>query len=160
MNNKAFVEIGLLKQLQTIHYVYDGSWSLHELLEFILNQTGSAHVRIASFALSEVAVRAFGRLKDENKIRSLECIFDKSCRRTKFDLLNFCQSIAEVRLLENHAKLILIENNNWQVAINTSANFTTNQRYEAGVITTIPSDFKYYNDCFTTLFDNAIPYDL
>jgi hypothetical protein len=159
MNKSLINEIGILKQSENRHFVTDGSWSLHELLEYVLKQTGSAHVQISSFALSEVAIRSFAQLIDEQKIITLNCLFDKSCRRTKFDLLTYCASISNIRLSENHMKLILIKNNNWSVAINSSANFTPNKRTEAGVITSITSDYNYYADCFQEIFSKAVVYE-
>ena len=155
MNSKLIAEVGKLDQFQTMHHITDGSWSLHELIEYVLQQTGSAHVRIASFALGEIAIRCLSRLVDENKIITLNCLFDKSCKRTKFDLLLFCSSIANIRLADNHMKLILIENNKWHVAINTSANLTPNKRTEAYVITTMYNDYRYYSNCYNELFAKA-----
>ena len=152
-------EIGTLLPNKVIHFITDGSWSLHELLDYLLNQTGSASVKIASFALSEVAVRCFARLIDEQKITALDCLFDKSCRRTKFDLLTFCSSMANIRLTENHMKLIIIKNEDWHIVVNTSANFTPNKRAEAGIITTILEDYNQYNSNYDALFSKAVIYE-
>jgi hypothetical protein len=126
------------EQLQSgacIHYINSGQWSLHELLSWILKFTGPADVMVTSFSLSETAIRSFINLIDTGYIRSLKCLFDVSTKKNKFDLLMFAQNVSgKIYLNNNHAKFILVENDDHSVVVNSSANLTVNRRFEAGMI--------------------------
>ena len=118
-----------------IHYISKGQWSLHELISWLLHITGPADVMVTSFSLSETAIRSFLHLIDAGLIKSLKCLFDISTKKNKFDLLMFAQQVSgKIYLNTNHSKLILIENDQHRVIIQSSANLTVNRRFEAGAI--------------------------
>lgn len=136
---KLKIEIGTLKKDAFLPYFTDGSWSLYQLLEYVLEQTGSADVYLSAFSLNEDSVRSFVNLKDEGQIKTLSCLLNDQIVRFKTDMLIFVTRTADaVFLAPCHAKLIIIENKEWQLMIIGSANFNRNLRYECGSICTIP----------------------
>jgi len=137
----------------TFPFVSEGEFSMHELLEFLLEKTGPAKVSITSFSITEAAVRSFLYLMETGIILHLECLFDLSVKRHKLGLLNFANNIAtSIALAKCHAKLILIENDNWSVSVIGSANFQVNDKIEAGVISTRPEFLQFFRDRFTCWF--------
>jgi hypothetical protein len=143
-------EIGLMRQNEWAPFWTDGSWSLHELLEFIMEQTGPADVCLSSYSISEASVRCFYNLLESGNIKKLTCLFDQRIKKNKPDVLLFASNLTtEIYFTDCHAKLITISNDIWKVVIIGSANFTVNKRYECGVICTIPdivNKFQYdYN---------------
>lgn len=133
-------EIGTLVQNDWSAYFTDGSWSLHQLLEYILEQTGPAEIHLSAFSLSEDAVRSFVNLKESGKITRLHCLLNNQMARFKTDQMFFIMSVSDtVKLSACHAKLVIIENDLWNVMIIGSANFNRNLRYECGVICSIKS---------------------
>lgn len=118
-----------------IHYISKGQWSLHELISWLLQQIGPADVMVTSFGLSETAIRSFLQLIDAGLIKSLQCLFDISTKKNKFDLLMFAQNVSgKIYLNSNHSKLILLENEKYKIIIQSSANLTVNRRFEAGML--------------------------
>lgn len=153
------VQLQELKQNSIIALASEGEWSLHDLLPHLLLFTGPAHVSVTSFSLSEEAVRVFNFEKDKGNILSLNCLFDYTMRNHKVDLMLFLQNIAtEIRTAPNHAKLFIIENNNYRVAVMGSANLTPNPRFELASVFTKDEDFTIFKDLFLEIWQKAIPY--
>lgn len=135
----------------------EGTFSMHELLEFLLQRTGTASVRIMSFSITEVAIRSFLNLMENNRIEKLECIFDLTVKRHRLGLLFFMNNVVSaVSLTKNHSKLILIENSHWKITVVGSANFNVNDKIEAGVISTQSEFFRFYDERFTRWFNQGI----
>lgn len=138
-------------------YYSEGEFSMHQLLEYVLSETGPAEVMLTSFSITEVAVRTFLNLTEEKKITGLQCIFDFSVKQHKAGLLFFASNItANIALAKCHAKLILIHNEKWRVAVVSSANLQINDKIEAGIIATTQEIFNFYYPKFIRSFDNSL----
>jgi hypothetical protein len=140
--------IGYIKQNQTIHYCSDGHWSAHELLEYLLQVTGPAKVYLTTWAMSENPVRSIVNMIDAGRITELNCVFDLKTqdRAPKvFQLMN--SIVTRVKLAHCHAKIFVIENDEWLIANNGSANWTKNPRFEAGILTSNKQIASFYRDC-------------
>lgn len=152
-----FAELGNIEPDSVLAYVSENSFSMHELFAHLLETTGPANVRIMSFSITEVAIRTFLNLIDSGKIQKLQCILDLSVKRYRLALLNFMNNVVtEISLIKNHAKLILIENEQWKVAVVSSANFNVNDKIEAGVILTKPLLFSVYDKHFVRWFNQGL----
>ena len=153
-------QVETLKRNSTLILSSKGEWSLHNLLPMLLEITGTASVSVASFSLSEEAIRGFLFLKECGDITNLRCIFDYTMRSHKVDLMLFLANIAdEIRTTPNHAKIILIENDAWQVAVIGSANLTMNPRIELAAVFTSTQEFNTIKEIFETAWMQAIPYN-
>ena len=120
----------------------NGSWSMHQLLEYILTFTGPSKVFLTAFSLSEEPVRKLLLLKEAGQITELRCLFNDQLKRFKTDILLFSSNVAdEIRTVPVHAKVILIKGR-FNVMVIGSANLTRNERYEAGVISSDQNAFK------------------
>lgn len=105
--------------------------SFHSVIEKILQCTGPAELSLASYAVSESALRVLHRLKSEGQITKLSFLFDRSVRNNKLDLLAFAAQFAdEIFLDSSHIKLALINNDQHNVVVITTANITENERWE------------------------------
>ncbi len=141
----------------TFPYVSEGEFSMHQLLEFLLTQTGAAKVHIASFSITEVAIRSFLNQIEKKYISDLTCIFDLSVRRHRLGLLYFMNNVVNlIALTKNHSKLILIENIRWKVTVISSANFNVNDKIEAGIISTEKRFYDFYLKQFNQWFDKGL----
>jgi len=141
----------------TFPFASEGEFSMHELMEFLLEKTGPATVRVTSFSITEAAVRSFLHLMETGVILRLECLFDLSVKRHKLGLLYFVNNVASsIALAKCHAKLILIENRDWKISVVGSANFQVNDKIEAGVISTRPEFLQFYWSRFTLWFLKGI----
>jgi len=141
----------------TFPYVSEGEFSQHQLLEFLLTHTDAAQVQIASFSITEVAIRSFLNLIEKKYINNLTCIFDLSVRRHRLGLLYFMNNVVNsIALTKNHSKLILIKNLHWEITVVSSANFNVNDKIEAGVISTEKRFYDFYLKQFNNWFNKEI----
>lgn len=105
--------------------------TFHSVLEKILECTGPAELALASYSVSEPALRVLHRLKSDGQITKLSFLFDRSVRNHKLDLLAFAAQFAdEIFLDSSHIKLALINNDQHNVVVITTANITNNERWE------------------------------
>ena len=132
--------IKLISQNALIIWVSNGKWSTHELLTSLLNITGPASVHISSYALSEKPTRQLILLKDAGLITELYCVIDNRVDTRTAVTLQIIKSICDdYALIDTHAKVTVITNGNWSIAVIGSANYTENKRYESGVIICTPA---------------------
>lgn len=155
--SKKFRKIPPMQKDKTIPFASAAEFSMHELLEFLLEKTGPATVCISSFSVSEIAIRSFFNLMEKGTILNLKCLFDLSVKRHKLGLLNFVNNIAtSIAIAKNHAKFILIENEDWKIVVVGTANFQHNDKNEVGIISTEPRLFEFYADTFVDWFANGL----
>jgi hypothetical protein len=129
--------VKLIADDTTIFWVSNGDWSMHELLLEILNITGPAQVHISSYAMSETPARILAQLKNAGMITKLNCVLDNRIDVRTAGSFQLMKSISDrLVLVDTHAKVTVVENDAWHVAVVGSANYTENKRYEAGILTT------------------------
>ena len=134
-NAKLQQVFGMIGQDQILPFVSLGDWSTHDLLFFLLEQTGPARVYFTTWAISEYAIRQLYNLIEKGMILELKGIFDYRNGIRKPAELQFLEKIStEIKPAKCHAKITVLENDNWGISIVGSANYTRNPRIEAGVL--------------------------
>lgn len=110
-----------------------GDFSMIDILRHIAKQIGPCRIDIGTWTAAAAEIKqAFDMLEDKN-IVSMRWLVDRSfpARQGKYyrSLLDkFGQD--SVRLARFHAKFILLENENYTVAVRTSMNLNENKRIE------------------------------
>jgi len=123
------------KQGESIHYITEGHWHLHELITGLLMITGPAKLYLSTWAMSEDPVRALLNLIEQKYITELNCVFDYKTTTQAPKVLQLVTTISSrVKVCHCHAKMFVIENDSWLIVNNGSANLTKNPRLESGVI--------------------------
>ena len=134
-NEKLHQVFGQVTDGQSVHYASLGDWSTHDLLFFLLEQTGPAKVYFTTWAISEYAIRQLYQFIEHGLILELKGIFDYRNGIRKPAELQFLQKITtDIKAAKCHAKVTVIENDNWGISVVGSANYTCNPRIEAGVL--------------------------
>ncbi|MGI4870431.1 MAG: hypothetical protein ACRYFX_04545 [Janthinobacterium lividum] len=129
--------VGRLEPDKLTHYATGGRWSAHELLQFILEHTGPARVSISTWTITEAPVRALLALREAGLITELDLLFDHRIKTRCPKAVQLVAALgARVHLAKCHAKVTVVENDEWAVTVLTSQNYTRNPRIEAGVIFT------------------------
>jgi hypothetical protein len=127
---------GALEMGTEIHYDTVNKWSLHDIVVHCLAYTGPADLYIATWSIKEYPARVLVNLKEQGLVRDLYAMFDHRIQTTSPEAYQLIEANAtQVGLLRCHAKLAVLVNDTWGVAVASSANFTTNTRAEVGVIT-------------------------
>ncbi len=138
--------ISLVTQRCLIHYCSNGMFSAHEILFSLLQLTGPAKVYLTTWTMTETPARLLAEGLDSKKILELYCVLDVRMEKNPnvYQLIRF--NSTKIRLSHCHAKVIIIENNDWNISIISSQNMTENPRIEAGVISTNHSIMKFHRD--------------
>lgn len=140
-------------------FMHKGEWAIHEVLPSLLCAIGEADVRIATFSVSEDSLRPLFFLTDEAKIRNLTLLLDHTVKRHKLDLLLFAANITpDIRIDACHAKLLLVENEQYRFGICGSANLNQNHRWEAGFWFTAGDSYNYFSATFNQAYADALTY--
>lgn len=138
--------IGIIPNDKALHFVTFGRWSMHDLIFYVLKQTGPAHVKIASWSVAEKAVRTFVSKVESGEILSCEWLLDPRVKVRNPKPLQMIQANFVHRFAACHAKVTTIENENWNISIVASANLTNNPRIERGVIFPFKDVFEFDNN--------------
>jgi hypothetical protein len=118
-------------------YASGGLWSMHDLLFWILDQTGPAKVTSATWSITEDPATQITRRLHEGLITELHFLFDIRVKIRNPKVFSFVNhQAATCRLSACHAKAFVVEAEHQTVTVVSSANFTSNPRIEAGVILT------------------------
>ena len=130
---------------------FSSEFQIYHLLEYILQQTGPAKLVMTTFSVSEEFVRKLVQLKDKGFICQLSIIADHRTAVKALRLTLFTKNIADTLFLgNNHAKVLLIKNDHWNVSVITSQNQTRGNRIECGMICT-KSDI--YNNLLKSILE-------
>jgi len=129
--------IGELEPDQALQYATAGRWSMHQLLTYILNQTGPAAVWLTTWTITEEPMRAILHELRSGRIQELHAVLDYRIERRKPEAFQLAsQIITRIKLTKCHAKVLVVQNTEWNVTVLGSANFSKNPRIEAGTIFT------------------------
>jgi len=124
-----------IKQRQLIVFTSEKGFDLIDLLTLLLEKIGSCNVTISTYAISELAIRRLFILRQKNLITNLVFLLDKRNVVHKEAALNFLKQFADdVILADNHSKVTVLQNENYNLSIVSSMNYTRNPRIESGVI--------------------------
>ncbi|MEG2341322.1 MAG: hypothetical protein RSA53_10510 [Odoribacter sp.] len=127
-------QIGTLEHNVCINFWSFGSYSLHELLFYLLKQTGPAHINMCTWSISQDAIERIIFRHNRGDILSIRFLLDprvKVCKAKPLQMIaaNFPYGITRI-----HAKVVTLENKEWKLSIVTSQNATNNPKLERGVI--------------------------
>ncbi|MCK6649177.1 MAG: hypothetical protein L6Q66_05950 [Bacteroidia bacterium] len=118
-----------------IEFCTAGEFSLHQLIQHLLTETGPADIYLSTWTLKEEPARVLYALKKAGLIKTLNCVFDYRIRTLDAKHFDFVQKILDsYTLTKVHAKVVSIIGENRSLAVSCSANMSNNPRIEAGVI--------------------------
>jgi hypothetical protein len=145
INRKLGAVLDKIASDKTVHWVSGGAWSAIDLFMGIIAKTGTAMVWISSYAFSEKPARTIADLVHDGTIEKLECIIDSRVDTRSASALTLIQNCSKrCVLLDTHAKVTLITNGTDYYTIVGSANYTTNKRWEAGIVCMDKDTFNFH----------------
>lgn len=148
--------IGDIEPNSTIHFITAGSWSMHDLLAYVLRYTGPADVRCFTFAWGPDATRTAINLRNAGTIRHLWIALHSVMKKWTVSAMQIMEKYCEkISLIPLHAKGFIVENENWRVSVIGSANFSNNQCIEGGVITTDRNVYDMHRRWLDSVFESG-----
>lgn len=116
-----------------IFCLFGGQFSLIDALAHVLAGTGPADVVISTWTAASADLGFAYELLREKRVRSLEFLADFSFGSRQPSYLAALRERfgdESVRMTKLHAKFCLVQNDEWHVAMRTSANLNENKRLE------------------------------
>ena len=151
--------IGTLERGKNIHFVTAGSWALHDLVKYLLTQTGPADLLAFTWSLTIPAAVTLIRQQEAGNLRNMSFIVDAKMSKWSAAALSIltkhCDRIVRTA---NHAKGFLLSNAEWRVSVISSANFSNNPRIEGGCISTNPVVFDMHREWIEQLLHDGDPF--
>ena len=127
-----------------------------DLLEWILEQVGSARVWQTSFSISEEFLRRLFFIEKSGRVSEFNLVLDHKATNKTLKLWSFMTQVIErTYLTDNHSKILLVEADSGQkVAVVTSQKLTRGNRHESAFISTEPVIFDTLHAQVTDLINN------
>jgi len=127
--------IGPIEKGTHIHAVSEGEWSLHNTIAHVAEQIGPCDAWIATWSISEDAVRQLVKMRLDGKIRRMTMLVDWRVRTRRPGAAALAKENTDrIRVANCHAKAAVLRNDEYAVAIVTTANLTNNPRTEVYVL--------------------------
>lgn len=146
--------LGQLVKGQTKHFYSSGAFNLIQLLFYLLEQTGPAHLFLTTYSVSMDSIAALRRKADSGQLLSVRFLIDNRVRSISPKPFDFLVSSFPgcYRCLALHAKVALVYNDRWRITVVGSQNATHNPKLERGIIHTSEDvfdfDYKMLSDEF------------
>jgi hypothetical protein len=137
--------IGDLDHNLVIQFCTGGRWSMHQLLNYMLLKTGPAKIWMTTWTITEQPMRALLQMINDGLITELNAILDYRIERRKPEAFQLATNlITRIKLTKCHAKVLVVQNDTWNIAVITTANFSNNPRIEAGAIFTDMASAEFH----------------
>ena len=127
-----------------------------DLLEWILEQVGTAKVWQTSFSISEEFLRRLFFIEKSGKVSEFNLVLDHKATNKTLKLWSFMtQVIQRTYLTDNHSKILLVQAESGDtVSVITSQNLTRGNRHESAFISTDPVIFHTLHAQVDDLINN------
>ena len=144
-----------LKQAPSQAYL-SNAVQVADVLEWILEQVGTAKVWQTSFSISEEFLRRLFFIEKSGKVSEFNLVLDHKATNKTLKLWSFITQVIErTYLTDNHSKILLVEAlSGERVSVVTSQNLTRGNRHESAFISTDPAIFCTLHAEITDLIDN------
>lgn len=147
-------EIPQLAPDTVTHYATGGRWSMHELILHVLQLIGPAKLYLTTWTITEDPMRALFQAIDSGMVTELYCVLDYRIEKRKAEAFQLAKvNASRIKLTKCHAKVTVLENDQWSVSIVSSANLSANPRIEAGVICTDQASADFHKDWIMRLIN-------
>ena len=139
-----------------------GQYSLIDLIEHILGYTGPAELVISTWTAAGADIDYALRLTKDGRVKSILWLVDSSFPVRQ---PGYCRAMRErfgdaaIRVTKNHAKFVLIGNDDWHVTLRTSMNLNENTRLESWEVSDDATLHAYLAEVVAELFATATPLD-
>jgi len=154
--------IGKLYSGIDLHCLNKGQFSIINVIEEVLEQTGQADVIISTWTASGAEIKKAEQFLNNGKINRLNFIVDRSFKTRQ---PRYYKTLKEkfgniIHETNSHSKFILIKNDKWDIVIETSMNLNENKRMEMFKILDSKKLYNYYADiCMDIMAEEAYSYE-
>lgn len=144
MKRTAKIEDLLRPLSEAQHQAYlSNAVQVADILEWILQQVGTAEIWQTSFSISEEFLRRLFFICKDKKVSRINLVLDHKATNKTLKLWAFISQVIErTYLADNHSKILLVKSEAGDtVSVITSQNLTRGNRHESAFISTSPEIF-------------------
>jgi len=147
--------VGVIEHGCEIYGLARGQYSLIDLVEHILGYTGPASLVISTWTAAGADVDYALRLCHDGRVTGITWIVDASFPVRQ---PGYCAAMrdrfgdAAIRVTQNHAKFVLVGNDEWHVVLRTSMNLNENKRMESWEVSDDADLYGYLSEVVVALF--------
>ncbi len=117
----------------SIHSLSDGTWSLIDGIEELLDRCGPSDVTVSTWTAANADIERAERLLQDGRIRALRLLVDRSFESRQPRYCGRARHLfgdQALRVWNSHAKFVLVLGGKIDVLYTTSANLNQNKRLE------------------------------
>lgn len=132
-----------------------GSFSLIDLVDGVLDYTGPAHITIATWVAAKSEIGEVAEWIERDRVASARWIIDHFFVKRQPLICQMMRDIygdAAVRVMRTHAKFVLFDAGDWQCVLQSSMNLNKNPRMENYLLTTDTAFYSAYAEVVESLF--------
>ena len=145
-----------IRDHECVHYVSDGTWSLHQLVMALLPVVAPAKLYLSTFALRETPARQLVMALKSGIVTEINLlIHDRAKVRTPEVMQMMSINTGKMALKSVHAKATVIMGPERCYTIIGSANFTTNPKIETGIVTSCSYAAAFHRDWIMNIIENG-----
>ena len=135
----------------------NGSFSLIDVIDYLLEKTGKANIDVSSWVASYASINHIIDFLEEQKINNMRFLMDSGFKRTRKELYQHIQKWypGKTALTSIHAKFVIIYNEEYNFVVETSANLNKNNRLESFRITEDKTYCDFFRKTFNDIFDKS-----
>jgi hypothetical protein len=134
------------------HFTGSSRFALHDLAIYWASKIGPVHALISSFNISVDAARQFMVAYSHGKFFSLKFLLNAQKKNNFRRALTVIGDKFPIKLMNIHAKIALLWNDDYHIDILYSGNCSNNQNKERGVIFTDRETFEFDYGYLTSLY--------
>jgi hypothetical protein len=150
--------IGTIEPGDDICGVTNGQFSLVDIVDHVLSQTGPARVCIATWTMGVYdADQAYGFIRDK-RIKSMRFVIDPSMFVRRPELATVLVNgfgVEAFRAVNSHAKFATVRGDRLDVTIRSSMNLNKNDRLESFDITASRKMADFFESLVDRIFENV-----
>ena len=145
-----------ITQKHTTHFVSRGDWSMHDLVLELIRLHGPATLYISTYAIREYPVRQLVMAMETGSIKAIYMLLDYRAKVRTPEVFQLAKlNMANIYQIAIHAKVCVIQCPDISFTILGSANWTTNPKIEAGIVTTSSEVADFHVKWMLKIMDNA-----
>ena len=149
------VAVGPIEHGCEVYGLCRGQYSLIDLIEHVLTFTGPAEIVISTWTAAGADIDYALRLTKDGRVLSVLWLVDSSFPVRQ---PGYCRAMRErfgdaaIRVTQNHAKFVLIGNDEWRITLRTSMNLNENKRLESWEVSDDAALYAYLVEVVGDLF--------
>lgn len=147
--------IGPIDKETEIYGFTKGQFSVIDIINHVIDQIGPARLDISTWTAANSDVTTVLEMVNERRIESARWLVDLTFNRRSPELAQRIRDVFgddAIRVAKNHAKFVMLGNDEWKVVVRTSMNLNFNPRFENFQLGHDPELYQFHAAIFDEIW--------